>query len=164
MKRQVFFSFHYENDNWRAGQVRNMGKVDDTSTFSDNSWEEVRKKTDDAIKMWIKDQLKMKSCLVVLIGNKTFERKWIKYEIEQAYRMNKGIVGIYIHGLKDKDGYQCSKGKNPFHAFMTYKNENLSKHVNAYDPGFSYSTNVYSDIKDKIEGLIEEAISNKEMY
>ena len=35
-KRQVFFSFHYNNDNWRAGQIRNMGKVDSSSTFSDN--------------------------------------------------------------------------------------------------------------------------------
>ena len=26
-KRQVFFSFHYSNDSWRASQVRNMGRV-----------------------------------------------------------------------------------------------------------------------------------------
>ena len=45
-KRQVFFSFHYDNDNWRAGQVRNMGKVDSSSTFSDNDWEEVKEKTE----------------------------------------------------------------------------------------------------------------------
>ena len=28
-KRQVFFSFHYSRDSWRASQVRNMGKVSD---------------------------------------------------------------------------------------------------------------------------------------
>ena len=27
MKRKVFYSFHFDNDNWRAGQVRNMGVV-----------------------------------------------------------------------------------------------------------------------------------------
>lgn len=32
-KRQVFFSFHYSRDSWRASQVRNMGKVSDSSTF-----------------------------------------------------------------------------------------------------------------------------------
>ena len=26
--RRVFFSFHYRPDNWRAGQVRNMGLVE----------------------------------------------------------------------------------------------------------------------------------------
>ena len=40
-KRQVFFSFHYNRDSWRASQVRNMGKVDGNSTFSDNDWEEI---------------------------------------------------------------------------------------------------------------------------
>lgn len=27
-KRQVFFSFEYNKDAWRASQVRNMGKAD----------------------------------------------------------------------------------------------------------------------------------------
>ena len=44
VKRQVFFSFHYDNDSWRAAQVKNMGKVSESSTFSANDWEEVMKK------------------------------------------------------------------------------------------------------------------------
>jgi len=51
--RQVFFSFNYMRDVWRASMVRNMGKVDKSSTFSDNDWEEVRYKTDAKIKEWI---------------------------------------------------------------------------------------------------------------
>lgn len=74
-KRQVFFSFHYSRDAWRASMVRNMGKVDDSSTFSDNDWEEVRYKTDARIKEWIDSQLSMRSCLVVLVGKETSERK-----------------------------------------------------------------------------------------
>ena len=50
-KRQVFFSFEYNKDNWRASQVRNMGKVSDDSTFSDNDWEEVKSKNDSDIKI-----------------------------------------------------------------------------------------------------------------
>ena len=48
-KRQVFFSFHYFRDNWRAAQVKNMGVVDNSSTWSANDWEEVRYKTDEKI-------------------------------------------------------------------------------------------------------------------
>ena len=55
-KRQVFFSFHYNRDVWRASMVRNMGKVDNSSTFSDNDWEEVRYKTDAKIKEWELEQ------------------------------------------------------------------------------------------------------------
>ena len=51
--RQVFFSFHYSRDSWRAAMVRNMGKVDKSSTFSDNDWEEVRYNNEQRIKEWI---------------------------------------------------------------------------------------------------------------
>lgn len=95
-KRQVFFSFEYKKDNWRAGEVRNMGKVDDSSTFSDNDWEEVKEKSDEKIKEWIDSQMAMRSCIVVLVGATTAGRKWINYEIEKAYELKKGIVGIYI--------------------------------------------------------------------
>ena len=97
-KRQVFFSFHYDNDNWRAAQVRNMGKVDNSSTFSDNEWEEVKEKTESAIKDWIDEQLNKCSCLVVLIGEKTANRKWINYEIKRAYecKMIRAIILLII--------------------------------------------------------------------
>lgn len=49
-KRQVFFSFEFNKDVWRAGQVRNMGKISDDSTFSDNEWEEVKTKDTKIIK------------------------------------------------------------------------------------------------------------------
>ena len=77
MKRKVFYSFHYKPDNWRASQVRNIGKVEGNSPASDNDWEEVTKDGDDAIQKWIDDQLKGRGCTVVLIGNKTAGRKWI---------------------------------------------------------------------------------------
>ena len=148
-KRQVFFSFHYDNDNWRAGQVRNMGKVDSSSTFSDNDWEEVKEKTESKIKEWIHEQLNKRSCLVVLIGEKTANRKWINYEIKKAYELNKGIVGIYIH-----------KGNNPFD-YLTLEGEKLSKYVKCFDSNYSSSKYVYSDIKDNIEDLIEYGINHK---
>ena len=28
MKRQVFFSFHFGNDVWRVGQIRNIGTIE----------------------------------------------------------------------------------------------------------------------------------------
>ncbi|MDR3177905.1 MAG: TIR domain-containing protein [Campylobacteraceae bacterium] len=36
MKRQVFYSFHYEKDVWRVQQIRNMGVVDGTEELSAN--------------------------------------------------------------------------------------------------------------------------------
>lgn len=159
-KRQVFFSFHYDNDNWRAGQVRNMGKVDSSSTFSDNDWEEVKEKTESKIKEWIDEQLNKRSCLVVLIGEKTANRKWINYEIKRAYELNKGIVGIYIHKLKNVYGKQDSKGANPFD-YYNINGVSMSKYVKYFESNWSSSENVYNDIKDHIEDLIEYGIEHK---
>ena len=164
-KRQVFFSFEYNKDAWRASQVRNMGKVDNSSTFSDNDWEEVKEKTDAKIREWIDNQMAKRSCLVVLIGATTSGRKWINYEIEKAYELNKGIVGINIHGLKDKNGNQTTKGSNPFYNILIGKNkERLSKYVECYESFHLTSTYVYDDIKNNIEQLIEDAISNAGTY
>lgn len=160
-KRQVFFSFEYKKDVWRAAQIRNMGKVSNSSTFSDNDWEEIKSKSDSAIKKWINDQMALRSCVVVLIGTTTSSRKWVKYEIEKAYELNKGIVGIYIHNLEDEDGNQTGKGSNPFYSIYTNGGERLSKYVTCYDSGYKSSKYVYNDIEDNIEGLIEDAISNK---
>ena len=163
-KRQVFFSFEYNKDNWRAGQVRNMGKVAGESTFSDNDWEEVKVKSEYEIKKWIDSQLDMRSCIVVLVGSTTSERKWVNYEIKKAYEMKKGIVGIYIHNLEDNDEKQSKKGKNPFDNILTANGEKLSKYVDCYDSGYTTSKNVYKDISDNLETLIEEAIARKGSY
>lgn len=163
-KRQVFFSFEYNKDNWRASQVRNMGKVSDDSTFSDNDWEEVKEKTDSKIKEWINSQLEKRSCLVVLIGSTTASRKWVKYEIEIAYKLNKGIVGIYIHNLKDKNGEQTTKGSNPFYSLYASDGNRLSDYVDVFDSSYSSSTSVYKDIEDNIEQLIEDAIEKSGTY
>ena len=100
-KRQVFFSFYYDEDVWRVAQVRNIGTIEGQPLFSDNGWEKVRRTSDEAIKRWIDKEMSMRSCVVVLIGEHTASRKWVKYEIEQAWKKGKGIVGIYIHKLEN---------------------------------------------------------------
>lgn len=119
MARKVFFSFHYERDAVRAGQVRNSNVVKDksveTSDFIDaGKWEEVKRGGDEAIKRWIGNQLNGTSVTVVLIGAKTSERKWVKYEIDESLKKGNGLLGIYIHKCPLFDGSTDTKGKNPF--------------------------------------------------
>jgi len=179
MKRQVFFSFHYGNDAWRASQVRNMGVVETQKLFSDNSWETVRRQSETAIKRWINNEMKMRSCVVVLIGTHTYSREWVQYEVEHAWKEGKGIVGIYINNLADSNGEQSDKGKNPFDEFYIDKTINfiakrsspldenevrLSSVVKAFESGYYSSKYVYDDIKNNIEDLIEEAIKIRNRY
>ena len=53
MGRRVFYSFHYELDNWRASIVRNIGSIEGNRPATDNDWETVKKGGDKAIENWI---------------------------------------------------------------------------------------------------------------
>ena len=165
MARRVFFSFHYEEDNWRAAEIRNMGVIEGNKPVSDNDWEEITRGGDEAIKKWINDQMAGTSCTVVLIGTHTAGRKWINYEIKKSWNDEKGLLGIYIHNLEDRNGKQSIKGKNPFDNFTIRGNNiRLSSIVKAYDPPYSNSKNVYSYIKDHLADWVEEAIKMRSQY
>jgi hypothetical protein len=163
MVRRVFYSFHYFLDAWRASLVRNIGVVEGNKPASDNDWEAIKKGGDRAIQKWIDDQLSGRSCTVVLIGSETAGRKWIKYEIKKSWDENKGVVGIYVHNLKDSNGKQAKKGKNPFEDFKE-SSKNLSSIVKAYDSPYSDSKAVYDYISSNLSGWIEDAIKIRNDY
>ncbi len=118
MARKVFFSFHYERDIWRAGQVRNswVTKLDRQSAgFWDSaSWEAAKKKGTPAVEAWIRKQLVGTSVTVVLIGPETADREYVLYEINQSWARGNGLIGVYIHKMKDRLGKTETKGASPF--------------------------------------------------
>lgn len=160
MAREVFYSFHYKPDNWRAAQVRSMGAIEGNEPTSDNDWEAVTQGGDAAIEKWIDGQMAGKSCAVILVGTNTANRKWINREIVKAWDASKGVLGIYIHNLKGSDQNQSMKGANPFD-FITLgtTGAKLSTVVKAYDPPFSDSTQVYAYIKNNLSAWVETAIT-----
>lgn len=140
MARRVFFSFHYERDIWRAGQVRNswVTKADrESAGFWDAaSWEEVKKKGRDAVERWISTQLTGTSVTVVLIGAETSTREYVGYEIKRSVDIGNGLLGVYIHNLKDTNGRTDTRGANPLDSWQrtidgrTYR---LSELYSTYD-------------------------------
>lgn len=162
-KRQVFYSFHFERDYWRAGTVRNIGVIEGNKPAPDNEWEEVKKGGDDAIKKWIKEQMKYRSCAVVLVGTHTANRKWINYEIKESWDSGMGVVGIHIYGLKNQDGYISTKGNNPFDSF-TIGDKDMSAIVKCYDPTGSNSKEKYDWISKYLSDAVEEAINIRGKY
>jgi hypothetical protein len=116
MARKAFFSFHFERDCWRAGQVRNswVTKDRESAGFWDAAaWEEVKKKSDAEIEKWIGEQLVGTSVTVVLIGAETSTRQYVGYEIKQSNDRGNGILGIYVHNMKDVNSKTDTKGINP---------------------------------------------------
>ena len=130
--RHVFFSFDWD-DVWRVNQVRNSWVAKGSYTaagFVDHAdIETLKKNTDLAIKRWINKQMDRTSVTCVLIGSHTAYNKWVKSEIEQSIKKENGLLGVYIHNLKDRHGWTSTKGNSPFRQppfnFVPTTNTNL---------------------------------------
>jgi hypothetical protein len=157
MAKQCFLSFYYKPDNWRVQTVKNIGSIEEQPILSSNDWEQIKKKGDDAVKDWIESNMRGKECLVVLVGTQTSGRRWVQYEIKRACEKGIGVMGINIHNLKDKDGNQSQKGKDPFDG-VTVGGKAITSYARMYDPPFSTSTNVYNHIANNISSWVETAI------
>jgi hypothetical protein len=136
VSRKIFFSFHYERDAWRAGQVRNCNVVcdEDQYGFIDAAdWESIKKKGAPAIEGWIDGQLKNTSVTAVLIGAETVHREWVDYEILRSWNSGNGLVGVRIHNIKDQDQKTDTPGRNPFNGFKLPDGTLLSTVCKTYD-------------------------------
>jgi len=162
-KRQIFYSFHYDNDVFRVQQIRNIGALDENKPVSVNDWETVKKGGEKAIEKWIDDNMKYRSCVVVLVGWETANRPWVNYEIKKAWNDGKGLLGIFIDDLIDPRYSRefplfgkSNRGVNPFDNILLMNGEKLSSEVICYAPP---SIGTYKYISDNIEDWIENAIN-----
>lgn len=158
MAHKVFFSFHFDNDVMRVQQIRNIGAIQGNTPVSPQKWEEA-KRSNGGIEKWINDNMKDKSCVIVLIGSETSKRPWVKYEIEKAWNEGKGLIGIYIHNIKCARNGTCIKGNNPFDEFELTDGRKLSSLVKCYDPNPLYA---YQDIADSIDTWTKDAIKARQ--
>ncbi len=155
-KRQVFYSFYFDKDVMRVQQIRNIGVIEGNTPVSASDWEELKRKGDSAVEKWIDDNMKYRSCVIVLIGEETAHRPWVKREIEKAWEKGKGLMGIYIHNIRCPRTGTCNQGVNPFDQYNV-NGKKLSSIVRCYNPN---SSNAYNDIANNIDGWIEEAVKD----
>lgn len=156
-QRKIFYSFHFDNDVMRVQQVRNMGVVEGNTPVSPNTWEEVKKKGITAVETWIDDNMKGKSCVIVLIGTDTHKRPWVKYEIKKAWEDRKGLLGVHIHNITCPNNGKCAKGTNPFDS-LTFKSGGAIVVPKTYDPKASEA---YNDIATNLSSWVEAAIKQR---
>jgi antiphage defense system Thoeris ThsB-like protein len=98
--RRVYFAFDYQ-DIWEVNQIRKSGEFVDVAVagFHDASqWEELREKDDATIKKAIDDALVGTSVTVVCVGERTANRKYVKYELTQSKARGNGLLGVFLPG------------------------------------------------------------------
>ena len=130
--RKVFFSFKYK-DVSKAMVVRNswitQGK--EAAGFIDAAdFEELERQGDPAIKNWIDKQLNGTSVTVVLVGAKTCNSRWVKYEIEKSIEIGNGLLGIDVSKIKDLQGNtseRCGKIPKDYDFYLWNKDDGYHK-------------------------------------
>lgn len=156
MARRAFFSFHYELDVQRASVVRKsrLTHGEQTSFIDASLWEEAKKKSQEALKKLINEALQNTSVTVVLIGSRTNDRQWVKYELEQSIARGNGIVGVRVNKIKNFQGLTTGLGVNPLdNSFVTFTNGN-KKRASDYYKTYDY---VDDDGYNNLGAWIEEA-------
>lgn len=116
--------------------MRNSGEFQRVAGSKDNvrlflprkRWETVKRQGSSAIQSWIDEGLKGSGVTVVLIGQHTSERPWVRYEIEESERQQKGMLGVYVDGIRDISTQLYGvRGNNPFN------HASISKSYRTYD-------------------------------
>jgi hypothetical protein len=113
-KRRVFFSFHYA-DIMRVNNVRISWEFISPPTtasilygggetalgfFDASLWESRKLDGPDALKRLIRDGVDNTSVVCVLVGTKTWQRRWVRYEIARSVIDGKGLLSVHINSIK----------------------------------------------------------------
>lgn len=151
----------------RVQQIMQIGAIEGDKLLSANEMEQV-KRSQGGIQRWIDDNMYYKSCVIVLIGSRTANRPWVQYEIKKGWEDGKGLLGVYVHNLRDPRTSDLPpfygrsiQGINPFELFYLDNGKKLSSVVPCFNPGRS---NTYSAIANNIESLVERAIRIRQYF
>lgn len=100
----VFIS-HYgkDDDHVQSLKARLKGQGYDVRNFSVDSsnHKDGRKPSKPVVERLLQMRMKWSSTFICLIGPKTHTRAWVDYEIKQAAKLGKRIIGVYTHGSKE---------------------------------------------------------------
>ncbi len=157
MAKSVFLSFHYDRDAWRVQQIINIGALAEQTILTAQKWEQVKRKGNAEIEKWIAEQMSYKRAVVVLVGNQTANRPWVRHEIAYAWDNHKPLVGIRIHGLRDRNQKIDRPGENPFSKVKLKGGGAVGDYVPLYDPSGSTSQAVFASITRNLIGWVDSA-------
>ena len=99
----VFVS-HYHEDEENIRKMKDLlGDDYSIRNYSVTSDKYNNAQSEDYIKDLLRPLIKEAGTFICLIGPETHGSKWVNWEIEQAAKQGKRIIGVYIRGAKDSD-------------------------------------------------------------
>jgi len=94
---RVFISFHM-NDEIQVKLFRYQAKTSDKVEFTDYS---VKEPFDEKWKTQCTERIKQSTLVVVAIGEDTYSREAVLWEIKKAHELGKPVIGMRIHSTEN---------------------------------------------------------------
>jgi hypothetical protein len=110
-KRLHVFISHYHKDDTDVGNLTKLlnGRGYDVRNSSiranPKNQERLNKGLvkEETIRRLLRMKISWAGKVIVLIGKDTHTRRWVNWEIEQAHKQNKDIIGVFARGATDAD-------------------------------------------------------------
>lgn len=157
--RKIFPSFQWE-DKWLVNQIINLPDIIGVNSagFVSGVPPETVRSSDWAIAKWIQSSMNGCSCLVLFVGETTYQSRWVRFELEEAKRLRMGSILVRLEGMKRRDGSICSCGRDPYEAHGLYGRFALN----------GYRINSYSWLrncgKDNLGKWIDDAVMRAQAH
>jgi hypothetical protein len=161
--RHIFYSLHHEADRSRAELVRKIKGLAPNVDAKDAEWATIQRTGEFAFKRWFEQQVRGRSCTIVLIGAETARRPAILHEIRRSWELRMGLLGVHIHALRDAKGLQGQRGENPFVQPESGLDEQASR-SQIYDPPETDSKLAYRFIADNLAKWVEQAVAARSAH
>ena len=164
VNRKVYFAFDFD-DLMRVNNVRQVGKVGPREqkgpwSFSDRSiWERRDIKNEENLKNLMRQAVRFSSVVCVLTGTKTWQSRWVKYEIARSVVDERGLLAIHLNGINHhQHKTPDQRGASPLHFMGVYTAPNgnfflYEKHVIVTDQARSqlgFEWHPYADFTDPV--------------
>lgn len=113
--RRIFPSYQWK-DAWLVNQIVNLPVTIGARAagFANGVPPEEVHSSDEAIRRWIRNSMYGCSCLVLFVGETTYQSNWVRYELELAEKYKMGRIIVNLAGMKRKDGSICGRGIDPY--------------------------------------------------
>ena len=99
----VFVS-HYHEDEDNIKRMKDLlGDDYSIRNYSVTSEKYNNANNKEYIKSLLRPLINQASTFICLIGPNTHDSEWVNWEVEQAFKQGKRIIGVYLWGAKDSD-------------------------------------------------------------
>jgi hypothetical protein len=96
-KRRIFISFDHDDSEQVSGFLGLRQFIDNFEFYNHKLDRRINSTDGEYVGRVIRDEyIRPASVTVVLIGNKTADSAWVKWEIEESIRQGKGLLGIRL--------------------------------------------------------------------